>query len=223
MTDFIHNVPARCPATARAAVARPAGMLCLAALLWTSSGALAEGFDPAGREGFSNQDQATLAAFLWQQEDRPAPPARPGLRRGNRGRPGLPPALLERLRNLTPEQRERILENNRRFQQLPPERQELLRERLRQLRDLPPEQRELVEQRFAIFSNLTPEQQEKARVIYRDRWSKLPPERRRALMQEFRYLRRLDPGQRKNRLESREFQEQFSSEERDVLAQLISL
>jgi hypothetical protein len=92
---------------------------------------------------------------------------------------------------LTPEQRERVLENNRRFQQFPPERQDQLRDRLRQLRELDPEQRERIEQRFAIFNNLTPKQQEKAREIYEGRWSKIPPERRRTLLQEFRRLRQL--------------------------------
>lgn len=196
------------------------GMLILAA-----SGAPAQGVDGSrhGGDEWSGQQGIVLQPVLWQQGERPGPPPGPPARRGPRGRPGPPPSLLERLQNLPPEQREKVLENNRRFQQLPPERQEQLRMRLRQLQELTPEQREMVEQRFTIFSNLTPKQQEKARKIYEDRWREMSPERRRALLQEFRRLRRLSPEQRKQRMDSKVLQDQFNNEEREVLAQLISL
>lgn len=163
-----------------------------------------------------------IEPVFWQQGGRPVPPPGAGPRQAQRRRPAPPAALLERLKNLPPEERERVLENNRRFQQLPPARQEQLRERLRQLQELSPEQRELVEQRFAIFNNLTPRQQEKARRIY-ERWRQMPPERRRALLGEFRRLREMAPSDRQQRLESEELQSQFDSDERDVLQQLISL
>jgi hypothetical protein len=131
--------------------------------------------------------------------------------------------LLERLRSLPPEQREKILENNPRFQQLPPDQQAKLIERVRQLPELTPEQRELIQQRFAIFNNLTPEQQQKARQIYDRRWSKIEPARRRALLQEFRRLRALPESERAQLLQGPEMQNRFSSDERDLLSQLISL
>jgi len=166
-------------------------------------------------------ERGFLQPVLWQQQRGSVAPQR----RGPRGRPlpPLPPQMLERLKNLPPEERDKVLENNRRFQQLPPERQEELRERLRELQELTPEQRELIEQRFAIFRNLTPRQQEKARQIYERRWRQLLPERRRALLEEFRRLRLMNQAERKQRMESDELQNQFSTEERDLLAQLIAL
>jgi len=168
-----------------------------------------------------------LMPVLWQQGGqagpRSGPPPRAPRARVQRRRPVPPPALLERLKNLPPGQREKVLENNRRFQQLPPARQEQLRQRLRELQDLTREQREMVDQRFAIFSNLTPAQQEKARKIYEERWRGMLPERRRALLQEFRRLRALDTAERKQRMDSADLQNQFNSEERDLLAQLIAL
>ena len=155
---------------------------------------------------------------LWQQR-RAQGPQRPQPRR----LAPLPPALLDRLEKMTPEQRERVLRNNRRFQQLPPRQQEVLRERLRRLQELTPEQRELIEQRFQIFSNLTPRQQEKARQLYERRWRRLPPERRRALLEEFRHLREMPPADRDQRLSSEDLQSHFSAEERDLLQQLIAL
>jgi DNA-directed RNA polymerase subunit F len=199
--------------------------LWLAVLTLAASSARAQSVNASGPDGYhwSSQGGILLQPVLWQHDGPSGPPPGPSDRRRPRRRPGPPPLLLERLKNLTPEQREKVLENNRRFRRLPPERQEQLRMRLRQLQELSPEQREMVEQRFAIFSNLTPKQQEKARKLYEDRWRKLPPERRRALLQEFRRLRRLDPDKRKQRLESKELKDQFSSEEREVLTQLMAL
>ena len=197
---------------------------CFVVLLLSAVGARAQGVPEAGRgDRRSGPPEILLLPVLWQQGGPPGPPPGVAPRRGPRNRPGPPPALLQRLKNLTPEQRERVLENNRRFQQLPPERQDQLRNRLRQLQELTPEQREMIEQRFAIFNNLTAKQQEKAREIYEDRWRELPLDRRRALLQEFRHLRRMEPGKRRQRLESQELQDQFNQQERDVLAQLMAL
>jgi hypothetical protein len=135
----------------------------------------------------------------------------------------LPPQVLERLSKLPPAERERVLENNRRFQQLPPEQQAVLRKRLQQLQEMSPEQRDLIEQRFAIFNNLTPAQQRKAREIYQKQWSKLTAQRRRALLEEFRRLRAMEREEREHRLSSEDFQAQFNAEERELLRQLITL
>ena len=137
--------------------------------------------------------------------------------------PPPPPQLLERLSKLPPEERERVLENNRRFQQLSPDQQALLLKRLQQFQELSREQREMIEQRLAIFNNLTPRQQAKARRLYEIVWSKLTAERRRALLEEFRHLRALRPAERQQRLGSDDFQAHFSTEERDLLQQLIDL
>ena len=114
-------------------------------------------------------------------ESMPPPPGmRPGLGRG----PMLPPPLMQQLKDLPPEEQEKVLQNNARFQELPKERQEELIERLHRWQALPPEQKEAVAERFVIFSGLTPERRQKAREIYRQHWSTLPPERRKALMED---------------------------------------
>jgi len=199
-------------------------LLWLGALAWLTPAAGAQGVGYSGTAaGGGSEHRIWIEPVLWQQGGPPGPPAGRGPRRRPMPPPGLPPLLLERLKNLPPEQREKVLENNRRFQQLPPERQQQLRERLRKLQELTPGQRELIEQRFAIFRNLTPEQQEKARKLYEDRWRGLAPGRRRALLEEFRRLRALGVAERKQRMDSGELQSHFSSDERDLLAQLISL
>ena len=174
---------------------------------------------PGDGSGFVSGRSVILQPVLWQQQRRGPGPL------GARGRPlpPPPPQLLERLSKLPPEERERVLENNRRFRQLSPAQQALLLKRLQQFQKLSSEQRELIEQRLAIFNNLTPRQQAKARRLYENVWSKLTAERRRALLEEFRQLRALHPPEREQRLASDDFQAHFNAEERDLLQQLIDL
>jgi hypothetical protein len=150
--------------------------------------------------------------------------------RDDRARPGNPNAGPNRgrkvekwLQELSPERRDRVLRNNRRFQQLPRERQEVLRDRLQQLREMTPNQRHQIRRRFDIFENLRPDQQRKARKIYRERWSNMEPARRWAVLGEFRRLQAMPPAERNNRLDSKEYHDRFGAPERQLLHQLMDL
>ncbi|MSO20174.1 MAG: DUF3106 domain-containing protein [Acidobacteria bacterium] len=188
---------------------------------------------------FSDQ-QSDQAEPLWMAFWQAGPPdTRAGERRGGgqrepRGpagrlnnrpdaRPPLPPRMLERLRNMKPADRERVLENNRRFQELTPERQAELRERLRMLLEMPLDQRRALDRRLSVFRNMRPEQQRKAREIYEKHWRVLSPQRRMAVLEEFRSLRDMSPEVRGKRMTSEEYQSQFNSEERTVLDELSAL
>ena len=202
----------------------------------------------AGREATTLPLPGGSFDLVWLQEDHPPgpepgdrggpmpPPRGPGLRRrgesmppppGFRPRHGrapmLPPALLQKLKDLPPEEQEKVLQNNARFQELPKERQEQLLERLHRWQALPPEQKEAVAERFVIFSMLTPEQRQKAREIYSRHWATMPPERRKALVEEFRKLREMPPAEREKYLSGHDPAASLSSEDRDLLKQLSGL
>lgn len=138
-------------------------------------------------------------------------------------RPLPPPRVMERLRRLPPDERERVLRNNWRFQQLPKKRQDQLLDRMRRFQELSPNERERIEERFSVFRNLTPEQREKTRKVYEEYWSKLEPERRSAIVDEFRSLRELPEKEREKRLESEEIKNRFNQKELEVLKQLSKL
>jgi hypothetical protein len=151
----------------------------------------------------------------------------PGQRQGKR-LPGLkkrrgkdthphPPGFFEHLRELPPEEQERVIANDQRFHTLPPERQEMIRERLRRWNALSPEQKDRIRQREEIFESLSPTQREEARAIFQQQWSHLEPGRRFELMQAFRQLRGLPPGERQRFLSSPQVQKRFSPEERNIL------
>jgi hypothetical protein len=199
----------------------------------------------AERESATLPPAGSLFDLVWLQEDRPSgpepgdhgepmpPPPGPRLWRrgghmppppgpmmGRRRGPMLPPPLLQKLKDLPPDEQEKVLQNNERFQALPKERQEQLIEQLHRWQALPPEQKEAIEQRFAVFSRLTPEQRQKAREIYRLHWRTLPPERRKALMGEFRKLREMSPAEREKYLSGNDLEARFNSEDLDLLKQL---
>src|SRR5580700_6315692 len=70
--------------------------------------------------------------------ERPAP-ANP--KPGERRMLAMPPAWVDRLRQMTPQQQERFFNNNERFRELPPERQAQIRQQMQRWNNLPPAQR----------------------------------------------------------------------------------
>ena len=156
----------------------------------------------------------SVAEGEWQESPpprRPGPAAMPGRpgdrppRRFERRPPGPfppgrrlflpPPWALEGLKDAPPEEQERLLQNNPRFQELPPERQEELRESLRRFQQLPPERREELLGRLRRFQELPPERREELLDRMR-RFREMPPNQRELLEQRFAIFRSLTPEQR---------------------------
>lgn len=141
---------------------------------------------------------------------------------GPRPRPGPPiwpaPAvrLLDRLSRMTPEERDRFLEN------LPPERRRRIERRLELYNRLSPEERRRLRERYQRFSELPPERQDAVRELFR-RFSSLPPERRPLVRREFLRLRRMSEPERRARLNSPALREFFSPAERELLADMTSV
>jgi len=100
-------------------------------------------------------------------------------------RPGeITPDRLERWRQMTPEERERVRERYRRWKELPPEQQERILERRRRWRELPESERNYLRERREIYRNAWPEEKAVINKFFR-RWRELPPERRQALKRKF--------------------------------------
>lgn len=108
----------------------------------------------------------------------------------------LPVPQLQRLMQMSPEQRERALA------QLPPDRRAEVEQRLGQLdkqfQRLPPEQQAALQERYQSFN-------------------KLPQERRTAIRAELQQLRTMRPVDRAARLNGDEVKQNFSPEELSIL------
>ena len=136
------------------------------------------------------------------------PPRRPGMRR-------RPPAF-ERWRQLSPEERQRAIEK------LPPERRRRLQEQFDRLDHMPEQQRRWLEQRYERFRNLPPERQQRIREVYQ-RMRDLPEDRQWMVHREFRHLMNLTESERQERIESEEFRDRFTNDERRMLTDLVRL
>jgi hypothetical protein len=122
-------------------------------------------------------------------------------------------ALLERLRRMTPAQRQRFLNN------VPPERRRVLEQRLREVDRMSPEQRRLAARSLANFQNLPEERRMRVRRLYNVLLN-MPQERQELLRLEVRGFDEMEHSERKARMESDEFRDKYSPMERRWLAEL---
>lgn len=149
-------------------------------------------------------------ALMAQPNGSAPPPAgneRPAPRLGNPG------DIVQRLLQMTPEERERFL------QKLPPERQARIRQRLAAFESLPKAEQERRLKLAQMFASLSPETQSLVRRRIRE-FNQLPPNRRRPVGAAFQRLRRLRRELREARLTSPQFQARFTPEEQQIIADL---
>jgi DNA-directed RNA polymerase subunit F len=131
------------------------------------------------------------------------------------------PGFFQELREMPPEEQERVMQNDQRFQSLAPERQQQIRENLSRWNAATPDERKLLEQREEILQSFSPEQRDQLRQVF-PRYRQLPPDQRQAVMQAFSKLRDLPAGERDKFMAGLEVQ-QLSPEARGVVGDLKSL
>ncbi len=177
------------------------------------------------------------ASLTWAQPDpgRPnAPVNRPAPQqpRNGNGRPGNagPNATrgehlqqwMQQHNQMTTQQQQQALQHEQGFRQLPPETQQRMLNRLDRLNNLPPDQRARVLQRSEQMERLNPDQRGQVRNAM-GQLGALPQDRRRLVARSFRDLRDLPPQQQNQLLNSPEYRQQFSDEERGTLGNLLSV
>ena len=132
-------------------------------------------------------------------------------------RPGHAGNWLRRYKDLPPAQKRRALENDPQFRKLSPQQQARLRSRLQHFSSLAPEQQERVLNRMETWEHLTPDQKQRARQVF-DQFKQLPPDRRQAVNRAIREMRGLTPGQRDQLINSDQYRNSFSLQERVILS-----
>lgn len=168
-----------------------------------------------------------------QQRPRGQRPFRPPPKEAKNGKPqgkpnargmmGLPPKWVENLRDMSPEEQQRFMQNDARFRSLPAERQEQIRRNLARWNQLTPQQRDAMRRNERILERLTPEEQEEVRTDLFPRWQKLPQERRELIQGRLRVLGALNPEERQQKLQDPEFMQGLDSNEQDLLRKLSDL
>lgn len=142
---------------------------------------------------------------------------------GVRGALGLPSKWVEKLQQMSPEERERFMRNNARFQSLPPQRQEQIRRTLQRWDQMTPEQRDAMWHRLQVFNRLTPEERQEVANDIGPRWKSLPQERKSLLTGRMHVLAGMTPDERQQALQDPQFMRGLDSNEQDLLRKITNL
>ncbi len=134
-----------------------------------------------------------------------------------RNQPGHAGNWLRRYKDLPPQQQRRALENDPQFRKLPPQQQTRLLQRLQHFSSLPPQQQERVLSRMETWEHLTADQKQRARQLFQQ-FKQLPSDRRQALNRAIRQMRALPPDQRDQLINSEQYRNKFSLQERVILS-----
>jgi hypothetical protein len=132
----------------------------------------------------------------------------------------VPAGWQQRLQQMSPEERERFLQNNEKFQGLPKAQQDQIRQRFEKWDQLSPQQKAQMNQNAQALGKLSPEQREKLRTQVLPQWKQLTPERRQELKQRLGSLNGLSDAERNQKLNDPNFYQGLSPQEHDVLKQL---
>ncbi len=133
---------------------------------------------------------------------------------------GVPAGWQQRLQQMSPDERERFLQNNEKFRSLPKEQQNQIRRHFAEWDRLPPQQKETMNRNAEALAKLTPAQRSSLRTQVLPQWRQLAPERRQELKQRLGSLNGLSDAERNGRLNDPNFYQGLSPQEHDVLKQL---
>jgi hypothetical protein len=113
-----------------------------------------------------------------------------------------PPNVQERLRNMSPQERSRLAENQRKFNQLPPQKQQDMKRAAEN------------------WQRMTPEQQSHIRNEVLPKWKQLPADRQRAIQNRLGVLQNMPESARNRHLNDPSFTRGMSDEDRQMLRDL---
>jgi hypothetical protein len=163
---------------------------------------------PPAARAYSNPPGASGAPRNYQFH-----PQGPGPHRGD---------WLRKYMALPPNQQEQQLQHDPSFRSLPPEKQNHLMDRLRNFNSQSPEKKAKILDRMETFEHMTPAQQNQARNLFQ-RYHSLPEDQQGKVSQAYRRLRGMPPSARNDYMNSDEFRNSYSPEERDLLKGMTDL
>lgn len=160
----------------------------------------------------------------WQARRQAAANGNGAKGQGNaRGMAGLPPKWVENLRDMSPQEQQRFMQNDQRFNQLPPARQEQIRRNLERWNNLTPEQKQRARDAEIAFERMTPAQRQYVRNVLLPKWQAMPPERKQVINRHLGMLRNMTPAEQQAALNDPRFMRGLSPDEQSMLRDLNSL
>jgi Protein of unknown function (DUF3106) len=142
---------------------------------------------------------------------------------GERGLVGLPPKFVEKLRDMTPEEREHFMQNNQAFQNLSPERKQQVINNLQKWDAMPPEQQTRIRATERMLEQATPEQREHFQNDIVPKLEQMQPQRRQRVIGHWRRLQLMSPEEQQAALHNPAFWGNLSPDEQSIVRDLNSM
>ena len=136
---------------------------------------------------------------------------------------GAPRPFVDRMRDLNPQQRDRVLQSSRAFQNLAPEQQSRIRQQFSQWDHLNGQQRADLRAKEDTWRRMTPDQRSYVKNDVLPRWRQIPWERQQAIQQKLGVLQNMPESARNRRLSDPNFTRGMSDEDRQTLHDLSHL
>jgi hypothetical protein len=136
---------------------------------------------------------------------------------------GAPRPFVDRMRDLNPQQRDRVLQSSRAFQNLAPEQQGRIRQQFNQWDHLNPQQRADLRAKEDTWRRMTPEQRSYVKNDVLPRWRQIPWERQQVIQQKLGVLQNMPESARNRRLSDPNFTRGMSDDDRQTLHDLSHL
>jgi hypothetical protein len=136
---------------------------------------------------------------------------------------GSPRPLIDRMRDMTPQQRERQLQSSRVFQNLAPEQQSRIRNQFNQWDRMSSQQRADLREKENTWRSLTPDQRQYIKGDVMPRWRQMPWQRQQVIQQKLGVLQNMPESARNRRLADPNFTRGMTEEDRTMLHDLSHL
>ena len=127
---------------------------------------------------------------------------------------------VDTMRELTPAQRDRVLQNSRAFQNLSPDKQARIRQQFSQWDHMTPQQRANLRQNENTWRKLTPDQQQHIKNDVLPKWRQMPWDRQQVIKQKLGVLQNMPESARNERLNDPNFTRGMSDDEKSMLHDL---
>jgi len=136
---------------------------------------------------------------------------------------GAPRPFVDRMRDLNPQQRDRVLQSSHAFQNLAPEQQSRIRQQFNQWDHLNAQQRADLRAKEDTWRRMTPEQRSYVKNDVLPKWRQTPWERQQVIQQKLGVLQNMPESARNRRLSDPNFTRGMSDDDRQTLHELSHL
>ncbi len=151
------------------------------------------------------------------------PAANPQSENGGRPMGNLPAKWAENLRDRSPEEQQRFMQNNERFKSLPPAQQNQIRQNLQKWNSLSPTERNAIRDRQETWQRMSPEQRQYVQKTLLPKWQAMSPDRKQLVTGRLHTLQQMSPADRQAALNDPKFMQGLSPDEQSVLRGLDSV